>query len=100
MSGSVTNFLVECGHRHDADDVVGLRLVAPIDDVALLLVRKDGSRRGGAIRARRQLIGGDHGVIEFNQRLLNLADMRANRAWDNMRGVRDGGRFKLRVAAE
>src|SRR5271166_1379045 len=41
------HLIVQGGHRHDADDVVRLRLVAAIDDVALLFVgeHRIGGRR-------------------------------------------------------
>ena len=36
---------LKCGHRHNSDDVIGLRLITPVDDAALLLLAKHGRRR-------------------------------------------------------
>src|SRR5262249_16647523 len=90
------HFLIECGHRHLADDVIRLRLIATVDNVSLLLVGEHRSSCCGAITP----IGIERCTIQLDQRHLDLADVLTARTLMDACGVRHGGGFEFRVASE
>src|SRR5262249_59276340 len=92
----LVHLAIQAGHRHFTDNVVGMRLIAAVDDVAFLLVSKDCRSSLVAISP----IEIDVGAVQNRQRLLNLADMVSLGPDRNMSGVGHGSRLEFRVAME
>ena len=76
----LTHLLVHRRDRHDAHDIVCLRLIAPVHNVALFLVTEDGVGGRGPISLGVQLAGVKNGSVKRYQGALNLADVLSNGA--------------------
>lgn len=87
-------FLIESGNRLLAYDLVDL--AARIKDAARLFESPHGSR--GCWPKDRILH--DVGSVQFDQRLLDLADVWATGALKDMRRVRHGAGFEFRITAK
>ena len=87
---------IERGDGYATDDVVGHLLIAAIDNVAVLLVGKNGVGRARPVVA----VDLEVCLVEDVQRTLNLSDVRAAVARNNMRRIGYGGSFKALIASE
>src|SRR5262245_4710627 len=65
-------FGIERRNRHPANDVVGLCLVAAVDDVSLLLEREHSRSRRWSIRFRLQLTGCNAVVLDHEEGRVDL----------------------------
>src|SRR4029079_14293516 len=88
------HFAIQTCDRESSDDVVGLRLVRLVDDVAFLLVGQDRRRGSRSI----DLVPLQVGPVQLDDGLLDLADMSAASARLDMRRVQARSRLQLGVA--
>lgn len=94
------HLLVERGHSHPTDNVVGGRLIAVVDDIAFPFGPQHGLGRRRAVLRVLQFRAIDGRLIKFDQRALDFGHMRADGAGEDVSGIGHGRRFKFRIARE
>ena len=87
---------IERGHRHLANDIVRLCLIATVDDVSLPLIGEDRSGGCGPVFS----IWIDGRAIQLDQRQLDLTDVLPSRTRHDVGRVRDGGGFEFGIATK
>jgi hypothetical protein len=91
---------IETSHRHFADDIIRLCLIAPVNNVPFLFVSKYGIGCRGAISSPLHFIRRNVRSMYNDQRRLNLVDVWSRTAKRDVCRIRYGSGFKIGVPVE